>query len=77
MTDEPVRRYEFGIYREDVNRRLERLEADVERIDAQHETDMDNLAKETRERRRWTWQQVLATIGAAAVVAGLWLQSAR
>lgn len=74
MTDEPVRRYEFGLYREDVNRRLGRLEDDVKRLDAEHETDMDNLAKQERE-GRWTWPKILAALAAAATVGGFYLEA--
>lgn len=76
MPNEPIRRSEFDLYREDVNRRLARLEEAQKELDEEHDTDMKQLVKDKREGRRWTWQQTVATIGAAAVVAGLWLQAA-
>lgn len=81
-----VRHREFDRYREAVDRRLDNLERDVAALENEHDTDMDALATQRstelqqattrRERRReWTWGQIVATIGAAVAIAGLWLQA--
>ena len=63
MADEPVRRWEFEQIMKGVDRRIESLE-----------TDFDNHLKAEKDGRRWTWQQVWAAIGAAAVLGGLFLE---
>lgn len=71
----PVRRREFDLYRSANDRRLDLLENDVRRLAGEHDTDMDGLASAAEERRRWTWQQVVATIGSAALLGALALQA--
>jgi ferric-dicitrate binding protein FerR (iron transport regulator) len=73
--NEPVRRYEFDLYRGEAERRISNLERDLRDLEDEHDTDMENLARERRESRRWTWQQVMAAIGAGGVVVGLFLQA--
>lgn len=72
----PVRRREFDLYRSATDRRLDLLEGDLRRVAGEHDTDMDGLASAAEERRRWTWQQVVAAVSAAAVVGALALQAA-
>ncbi len=81
--NEPVRRYEFGLYRQDVERRLSEVERTVRQLDTDHDEDMDALAqrdqeraKQAEERSRWTWQQLVAVVSAGAVVGALALQAA-
>lgn len=85
--DGPVRRYEFDLFRAALEQRLagieERqraLERDVERLEDEHEQDMDKLATADRERRtvrredrKWTVGQVIAAVGAAAALGAFWL----
>ena len=70
-----IRRGEWDRFREDVNRRLERLEREVESLETEHETDMDELSRDKRDGRRWTWQQIVAAAAAAATVGGFWFEA--
>lgn len=75
MPNEPVRRYEFDLYREDIARRLERLEKRADDHDQDHDDNEEAAAKEARERGRWTRSQIIAVIAAGATLLGLWLQA--
>lgn len=68
-------RDELGMFREDTNRRLGRLEQWVEEHEDEHDDEHDERAKEKRDRRRWTWQQIVAAAAAAATVGGFYLES--
>lgn len=70
-----IRRGEWDRFREDVNRRLERLEREVEHLETEHDTDMDQLSRDKRDGRRWTWQQIVAAAAAAATVGGFWIEA--
>lgn len=74
---EPVRRYEFELfrtadeqYKRATDRRLELLEGDVRALRGVDEANEHEQAVEVRERRRWSWQEiVVAAITAAGVIA--------
>lgn len=78
--NEPIRQREFDLYKESTDRRLEWLERAFERLDQEHDTDMDGLAKAAEERRKakrgdrqWTFGQVVGVISALAALGTLWL----
>lgn len=80
VANEPIRRSEFDLYRDAIRRELDALRRDVDRLEAEHDTDMDGLAKAELERRnakrsdrQWTFGQVVGVISALAALATLWL----
>lgn len=75
MANGPVRQREFDLYREGVEHRLRELERRIGELDHEHETDMDALATRGEERRRWTREQIVAVVAAAALVGALALQA--
>lgn len=75
MANGPVRRREFDRYAEGVEHRLRELERRVGELDREHETDMDALAARGEERRRWSREQIVAVVAAAALVGALALQA--
>lgn len=70
-----IRRGEWDRFREDVNRRLDRLERITDALETEHDTDMDQLNRDRRDGRRWTWQQIVAAAAAAATVGGFYLEA--
>lgn len=76
MPNEPVRRYEFDLYRGDVERRLGNLERWREAHETEHDEDEEDRVKEAKERRRWSWSQVVAVVSAGILLATLWVQAA-
>lgn len=79
-------RREIDQLRADHVDRFKRVEADVKALEDEHDTDMDTLATQRstelqkaserrQQHREWTWGQVIATVAAAAAVAGFWLQA--
>ncbi|MGH3415571.1 MAG: hypothetical protein ACRDSS_03810 [Actinocrinis sp.] len=81
-----VRSETFELYRDDVNRRLARLEERTDALDTEHDTDMAALAtqrateaqaaRERRARRReWSWAQLATTVAAAAALGAMCLQA--
>lgn len=60
----PVRQYEFDLYREGTNHRLTELEQWRRSHEQTHDEDDD----EAEDNRRWSWQQIAAWAGVAAVL---------
>jgi hypothetical protein len=84
--NEPVRRYEFELFREELNRWRGRMELRVDDLEDEHDQDMASLATQrstdlqqasTRReaRREWTWGQILTASGVAVALAALWIQA--
>lgn len=70
--NEPIRQREFDRYVQDADRRFEALERYREAHEKAHDEDDDN----ERDDRRWSWQQIVAWVGVAAVLAAAWVQAA-
>lgn len=78
MGDEnrPVTRYQFNLWREPWEDRVRALEQRLEGHLEDHERDERDEAVEVRERRRWSWPEiVVAGITAAGVVAAAAVQA--
>lgn len=75
MPNEPIRQREFDIYRQAMEQRVWRVEQDLKEFKGAYERAEDAEEQADRERSRWTWQQIVAVIGVAAVLGGLWLQA--
>lgn len=74
--NEPVRRREFDLWREPWEDRLRALEQRFDGHLEDHEQDERGQAVEVRERRRWSWPEiVVAAITAAGVVAAAVVQT--
>lgn len=87
MGENAVSRYEFELYRRDMERRVARLEGEVEELEDQHDRDMAALAaqrstelRQAHARRthrwEWRWETLIAALVAGAALAGLWFQAA-
>jgi hypothetical protein len=85
--NEPVRRFEFDLFRDELNRwrdgieiRVDDLEdehdADVKAIAAQRTTDLQAAQEHREHRREWTWGQIAAVAAAGIAALGLCLQAA-
>jgi hypothetical protein len=75
LPNESIRRYEFDIYRSAMEQRVQRLEQELKEFKQAYDTAEDAEVEAGRDRKRWTWQQMMAVIGTAAVLGGLWLQA--
>lgn len=75
MPNEPIRRYEFDIYRTATEQRIARVELDLREFKQDYEDDADAEEKADLDRSRWTWQQIVAVVSVAGVLVGLWLQA--
>lgn len=85
--NEPVRRFEFELFREELNRwrdnidvRVDDLEdehdADIKAIATQRATDLQAANERREHRREWTWGQLVVTAGVAVATIALWVQIA-
>lgn len=72
MGDEPIGQREFDQYARATDRRLGQLERWREAHERAHDDDDDDRS----ERQRWSWQQIVAWVSVAAVLATAWLSVA-
>lgn len=84
--NEPVRRYEFELFRGELNRWREGIDRRVDDLEDEHDSDMDALAAQRTtdiqqaharrdQRREWTWGQIVTASGVAVALAALWIQA--
>lgn len=68
-------RSEFDLWREGIEREIRDIKDWQREHGREHNQDEDDKVIEIRDRRRWNWQQVVAAISAAAVVAAAAMQA--